>query len=122
MYICISAKIPPCPHYCTRLSWVAHTDGDNRACATVIPTKEVQGKLWLWPDASPDGVKASETVLPVIVPEFDCEDFGGNWYARDLNYGFDTLIENLSGEDYRATAAVTGCDSRSVMPRGYGRT
>lgn len=85
----------------------------------------VQGKLWLWPDASPDGVKASETVLPVTVPEFDSEDFGGNWYARDLNYGFDTLIENFSGEKYRngATTAVTGCEGHasSIIPRGYSR-
>lgn len=61
----------------------------------------VQGKLWVWPDATPEGVKASERVLPVVIPELDSGDFGGNWYARDLPYGFDTLLENLAGEGGR---------------------
>ncbi|CAM9819899.1 unnamed protein product, partial [Ectocarpus sp. 4 AP-2014] len=69
----------------------------NRACATVLPTKVVQGKLWVWPDSSPEGVKASESVAPVVVPNLDLDngDWGGNWYARDLAYGYDTLVENL---------------------------
>lgn len=32
----------------------------KRACATVIPTKIVEEKLWLWPDSSPEGVKVRE--------------------------------------------------------------
>lgn len=70
----------------------------NRACATVVPTKVVQGKLWLWPDVSPEGVAASELKSPAVVPELDGEEFGGNWYMRELEYGYDTLLENLSGE------------------------
>lgn len=58
----------------------------------------VQGKLWLWPDSSPEGVAASERVSPAVVDDLDTGEFGGNWYARDLPYGFDTLIENLVGE------------------------
>lgn len=53
--------------------------------------------MWVWPDASPEGVKASEHVSPVTVPDLDTGEFGGNWFARDLAYGFDTLIENLAG-------------------------
>ncbi|CAM9418597.1 unnamed protein product [Ectocarpus fasciculatus] len=70
----------------------------KRACATAIPTKVVEGKLWLWPDPSPKGVKESETVPPATVPglDFGSGDFGGNWYCRKLAYGFDTLIENLA--------------------------
>lgn len=36
------------------------------------------------------------------MPGLDVEsgDFGGNWYARDLAYGTDSLIENLAGEMY----------------------
>lgn len=59
----------------------------------------VQGKLWLWPDASPDGVEASETVSPAVLPDMDSDDFGGSWYARDMPYGVDTLMENLAGEE-----------------------
>ncbi|CAM9927265.1 unnamed protein product [Scytosiphon promiscuus] len=67
------------------------------ACATVIPTRIVQGKLWLWPDSSPEGVEASNTVAPAVVSDLDLEngEWGGNWYARDLAYGHDTLLENL---------------------------
>lgn len=28
----------------------------------------------------------------------DLGGFGGNWYARDVTYGADTLVENLVGE------------------------
>lgn len=58
----------------------------------------MQDLLWLWPDSSPEGVKASETVSPVVVPDLNTGEFGGQWYARDLPYGFDTLVENLVGE------------------------
>lgn len=63
----------------------------------MIPTKIVQEKVWLWPDSSPEGVAASELVAPAVVEDLDTGDFGGNWYMRDLEYGYDTLIENLSG-------------------------
>lgn len=45
-------------------------------------------------------MKKSERVEPVTVPGLDLEsgDFGGSWYARDLAYGADSLIENLAGE------------------------
>lgn len=42
-----------------------------RACATVIPTRIVQGKLWLWPDSSPEGVEESSKVEPAVVPNLD---------------------------------------------------
>lgn len=79
----------------------------QRACATVLPLKVAQGKLWLWPDSSPEGVKASETVSPAIVPDLDTGDFGGQWYARDLAYGYDTLVENLAGGYVGSTSRPT---------------
>ncbi|CAM9572230.1 unnamed protein product, partial [Laminaria digitata] len=72
-----------------------NAQNSERACATVIPARVVQGKLWLWPDSSLEGVEASERVSPAVIDELDTGEFGGNWYARDLPYGFDTLIENL---------------------------
>ncbi|CAN0108768.1 unnamed protein product [Ascophyllum nodosum] len=67
----------------------------KRACATVIPSRVEHGLLWVWPDASPEGVESSERASPVCVPEMDSPDFGGEWYVRDLPYGYDTLVENL---------------------------
>lgn len=45
-------------------------------------------------------MKESERVQPATVPDLNLGsgDFGGNWYARDLAYGADSLIENLAGE------------------------
>lgn len=37
----------------------------------MIPTKIVQGKLWLFPDSSPQGVEASKHVEPALVPGLD---------------------------------------------------
>lgn len=67
----------------------------------MIPTKVVQGKLWLWPDSSPEGVAASELISPAVVSDMGSEEFGGNWYMRELEYSFDTLLENLAGEKRR---------------------
>ncbi|CAN0270626.1 unnamed protein product, partial [Hapterophycus canaliculatus] len=71
----------------------------RRACATVIPSRVLEGKLWLWPDSSPEGVEASNKVAPEVVSDLDVvsgsRQWGSNWYARDLAYGQDTLLENL---------------------------
>lgn len=77
-----------------------------RACATVIPTKIVQEKLWLWPDSSPEGFAASELTSPVVLPDMDREEFGGNWYMRELEYGYDSLVENLCGERERRKEGI----------------
>lgn len=37
----------------------------------MIQTSVVQGKLWLFPDSSPQGVEASKHVEPAIVPGLD---------------------------------------------------
>lgn len=54
--------------------------------------------------------KESELAEPVTVPDVDIDsgEFGGQWYARDLSYGADTLIENLVGELDRS---VISCES-----------
>lgn len=60
--------------------------------------KALYGMLWVWPDISPEGVEVSERVVPAAIPEMADDNFGGEWYMRDLPYGFDTLVENLVGE------------------------
>lgn len=52
----------------------------------------------MWLDTSPEGVEVGQKANPVTSPEADDgSDFGGDWYARDLPYGYDTLVENLVG-------------------------
>lgn len=42
---------------------------------------------------------AHSSVFDGLLDEYqDNGDWGGNWYARDLAYGSDTLVENLAGE------------------------
>ena len=72
----------------------------------MIPTKIVQEKVWLWPDSSPEGVAASEHAAPAVIEDMDSGDFGGSWFMRDLEYGYDTLIENLSGKINFSTVCV----------------
>lgn len=48
--------------------------------------------------------RVSSRLLPILLVDGllderqDNGDWGGNWYARDLAYGFDTLVENVAGE------------------------
>lgn len=44
---------------------------------------------------------------PATVPELDSGGFGGDWYARDLPYGYDTLVENLVGKRVEACASLS---------------
>ncbi|CAM9179351.1 unnamed protein product [Discosporangium mesarthrocarpum] len=67
----------------------------KRACALQVPTTVAQGKLWAWPDGTPHGVEASRCKLPTTLPDMDDPEFNGNWYMRDIPYGWDTLVENL---------------------------
>ncbi|KAF8055112.1 PTC52 [Scenedesmus sp. PABB004] len=68
----------------------------GRTCAVTYPTQVAQGLLWVWPDAaSPELARATPPAL--------CEQWGapgwtllgGEWFARDLEYGVDTAFENL---------------------------
>ena len=68
----------------------------GRACAKVVPLMVAQGMVWLWPDNSPEGLAASRQQPPNTVPELHDPAFvKGAWVTRDLEYGYDTLIENV---------------------------
>lgn len=68
----------------------------GRACATVLPTRVAQGMVWVWPDSSKEGVEASRVKAPSTIAELDDPAFvKGAWAMRDLEYGYDTLIENV---------------------------
>ncbi len=68
----------------------------GRACAKVVPLMVAQGMVWLWPDNSAEGMEASRQQPPNTVPELHDPAFiKGAWVTRDLEYGYDTLIENV---------------------------
>ena len=78
----------------SRCSKAAHREW--RFCATNQPANKRKNSLVFLSRPA----KESERVQPVTVPDLDLGEgeFGGNWHARDLAYGADSLIQTLAGE------------------------
>lgn len=64
-------------------------------CVASLPTQEANGLLWVWPDVESAAI-ASSHPLP-LSPQID-ESLGFVWSSmvRDLEYDWQTLIENVS--------------------------
>ncbi|KAG0614122.1 hypothetical protein M758_6G152500 [Ceratodon purpureus] len=68
----------------------------KKACVTVYPSMEHQGILWFWPDLSQGSINVEAAANPPPhIPEFGDPAFGFDLSSRDLEYGYETLIENL---------------------------
>ncbi|KAK0605676.1 hypothetical protein LWI29_029481 [Acer saccharum] len=66
-----------------------------RACATRFPTMVSQGLLFVWPDEN-GWERAKATNPPMLPADFDKPEFSTVTIQRDLFYGYDTLMENVS--------------------------
>lgn len=66
-----------------------------RACATRFPTMVSQGLLFVWPDEN-GWERALATKPPMLPEDFDKPEFATVNIQRDLFYGYDTLMENVS--------------------------
>ncbi|KAJ7981072.1 pheophorbide a oxygenase, chloroplastic [Quillaja saponaria] len=66
-----------------------------RACATRFPTKVSQGLLFVWPDEN-GWERANATKPPMLPDDFEKPEFSSVTIQRDLFYGYDTLMENVS--------------------------
>ncbi|XP_009356948.2 pheophorbide a oxygenase, chloroplastic [Pyrus x bretschneideri] len=66
-----------------------------RACATRFPTLVSQGLLFVWPDEN-GWERANATKPPMLPDEFSKPEFSSVTIQRDLFYGYDTLMENVS--------------------------
>ncbi|KAL1557695.1 pheophorbide a oxygenase [Salvia divinorum] len=66
-----------------------------RACATRFPTMVSQGLLFVWPDEK-GWERAQATIPPKLPDDFDKPEFSSVTIQRDLYYGYDTLMENVS--------------------------
>lgn len=63
-------------------------------CATVLPTQVANDLLWVWPDAE-SAPMAAQTPLP-LSPQIDAsQGFVWDSYLRDLEYDWQTLVENV---------------------------
>uniref|UniRef100_A0ACD5WU49 Uncharacterized protein n=1 Tax=Avena sativa TaxID=4498 RepID=A0ACD5WU49_AVESA len=85
-----------------------------RACATKFPTLLSQGLLFVWPDEK-GWDKAKATKPPMLPKEFDDPAFSTVTIQRDLFYGYDTLMENVSDPSHIEFAhhKVTGRRDRA---------
>ncbi|KAI9077094.1 hypothetical protein K1719_040916 [Acacia pycnantha] len=66
-----------------------------RACVTKFPTMVSQGLLFVWPDEN-GWEKASAAKPPLLPDDFGKPEFATVNIQRDLFYGYDTLMENVS--------------------------
>eukprot|EP01018_Ginkgo_biloba_P021499 Gb_37385 [translate_table: standard] len=66
-----------------------------RACAVSFPTIVSQGLLFVWPDEN-GWEKASKFKPPMLPSAFNDSRFSTVTIQRDLFYGYDTLMENVS--------------------------
>ncbi|WCJ41624.1 Pheophorbide a oxygenase chloroplastic [Euphorbia peplus] len=67
----------------------------SRACVTSFPTMVSQGLLFVWPDEN-GRERAQATKPPMLPDDFDKPEFSTVTIQRDLFYGYDTLMENVS--------------------------
>ncbi|WJX50145.1 pheophorbide a oxygenase [Trifolium repens] len=73
----------------------ARAVGSPRACATRFPTLVSQGLLFVWPDEN-GWEKANASKPPMLPDDFVKPEFATVNIQRDLFYGYDTLMENVS--------------------------
>lgn len=66
-----------------------------KACATRFPTMVSQGLLFVWPDET-GWEKANASEPPMLPDDFTKPEFASVNIQRDLFYGYDTLMENVS--------------------------
>lgn len=71
-----------------------------RSCVSSYPCQVRHGLLWVFADSTPRGWEMSKQQPPAVCPELEdpggsWSQLGGEWFARDLPYGWDTLMENL---------------------------
>ncbi|CAN0911019.1 Protochlorophyllide-dependent translocon component 52, chloroplastic [Linum grandiflorum] len=70
-----------------------HTN--KRACVAAYPTALQYGIVWFWPNSDPRYKDIFEKKKPPFVSELDDPSFTKVLGSRDLNYGYEILIENL---------------------------
>ncbi|MBT9316336.1 aromatic ring-hydroxylating dioxygenase subunit alpha [Leptothoe spongobia] len=69
-------------------------DQRSQLCATVLPSQTKNDLLWIWPDAASADI-AHETPLPLSAQVDASKGFVWDSYVRDLEYDWQTLVENV---------------------------
>eukprot|EP00246_Nothoceros_aenigmaticus_P012468 TRINITY_DN3898_c0_g1_i1.p1 TRINITY_DN3898_c0_g1~~TRINITY_DN3898_c0_g1_i1.p1 ORF type:complete len:570 (-),score=68.96 TRINITY_DN3898_c0_g1_i1:134-1843(-) len=67
----------------------------KKACAVTFPTQVSDGLLFVWPDEN-GWEKSASVAPPKLPPVFSDPNYSTVTIQRDLYYGYDTLMENVS--------------------------
>ncbi|MGL5135588.1 MAG: Rieske 2Fe-2S domain-containing protein [Planktothrix sp.] len=70
-----------------------------KSCAVVYPTQERQGLLWVWGESGSQAQQESQLRPPRLVPELEENSdqiVKLPWGFRDIPYGWDFFMENVS--------------------------
>ncbi|YAF97388.1 MAG: Rieske 2Fe-2S domain-containing protein [Nodularia sp. CChRGM 3473] len=71
------------------------TKNEKNFCVISLPVRQANDLLWVWPDAN-SAEAAANTPLP-LSPQVDAEKgFVWSSYVRDLEYDWETLVENVA--------------------------
>lgn len=72
---------------------------NSKSCAVFYPTQEQQGLLWVWAESGLEAQLESQSKQPLITPELENNSdkvVKRAWYFRDLPYGWDFFMENIT--------------------------
>ncbi|CAO2836829.1 unnamed protein product [Amaranthus hypochondriacus] len=67
----------------------------KKACVTVYPSTVQNGIVWFWPNPDPEFKDILQKKKPPFFPELDDPSYSHLISNRDINYGYEFLIENL---------------------------
>ncbi|MBH8552728.1 Rieske 2Fe-2S domain-containing protein [Nostocaceae cyanobacterium CENA357] len=84
---------------CTHIPQVENPElvskNKENLCAVALPVRQQQDLLWVWPDTK-SREQAANTPLP-LSPQVDAtKGFVWSSFARDLEYDWQTLVENVA--------------------------
>ncbi len=71
------------------------TKNKENLCTVVLPVRQKQDLLWVWPDTN-SAEQAANTPLPLSPQVDSSKGFVWSSFVRDLEYDWQTLVENVA--------------------------
>lgn len=115
---------------CTRIPQASPEEeakfcSSSRCTLSMHPIQVKYGLVWVWPDNSKAGLAESMDKPPVwlepleAIDDDDIETLSNEYYQRDLEYDFDTLVENIVDSSH-VPHAHSGIQGHRDRPFPYG--
>lgn len=67
----------------------------KKACVAVYPSTVQNKMVWFWPNSDPEFKDILQKKKPPFIPELDDPSYSNLLSNREINYGYEVLIENL---------------------------